>query len=255
MKTSGDRQINPRVTPSLKEKILSPAYSRAIGLAAVFFFGLGLVWHLIPFTSNLVRPLTPYLLLVFGVLTIAPFIAADGIRLFLWAATSYATGFAVEAIGVATGAIFGPYEYSTVLGENILRVPPIIGFNWIVVVSGCASLAAFLVYKAMPGVDGRCGMRVIRILVIAIVSGILAAAFDWVMEPVAVALGYWTGLVPAIPFRNYFTWFVFTAVSTGAWATLTRNHVKSFALQSSYLFVQLAFFSGIRIAIVLGAQL
>jgi len=255
VKTAAGNQSNPVIRKSLKERILSPSYSKAISLAAVFFFGLGLVWHLIPFTSDLVRPLTPFMLLVFGVLAIAPFIAVDGVRLLLWAVASYAAGFALEAIGVATGAIFGPYEYSTVLGENILRVPPIIGFNWIVVVSGCATLAAFLVYKAMPGVDGGRGMRVIRILVIAIVSGILAAAFDWVMEPAAVALDYWTWLVPAIPFLNYFTWFTFTAVSTGAWATLTRNHVKSFTLQSSYLFVQLAFFSGIRIAIVLGAQL
>ncbi len=225
MKTSGDRQINPRTTPSLKEKILSPAYSRAIILAAVFFFGLGLVWHLIPFTSNLVRPLTPYMLLVFGVLVMAPFIAADGFILLIWAVASYAAAFALEAAGVATGAIFGPYEYSSVLGTNILRVPPIIGFNWIVVVSGCATLATFLVYIGMPKVDGGRSMRVIRILVIALVSGILAAAFDWVMEPAAVALDYWTWLVPTIPFQNYFTWFAFTAVSTGVWASMTRNHV------------------------------
>jgi hypothetical protein len=152
-------------------------------------------------------------------------LASDGFILLIWAVASYAAAFALEAAGVATGAIFGPYEYSSVLGTNILRVPPIIGFNWIVVVSGCATLATFLVYIGMPKVDGGRSMRVIRILVIALVSGILAAAFDWVMEPAAVALDYWTWLVPTIPFQNYFTWFAFTAVSTGVWASMTRNHV------------------------------
>ena len=238
-------------------------YSLWIGGAATFFFSLGLLWHILPFTTALVRPLTPYMLLVFGVLVLAPFITMEGYRMLLWSVMSYVAGFALEAAGVATGAIFGPYEYSSVLGKNIFRVPPIIGFNWIVVIAGCAALAAFLIDRsrlafliAAQGKEAAPRKRlhgIRRILAVAVLAGILSAAFDWVMEPAAIALGYWNWLVPEIPLRNYMTWFLFSAVSAGVWAALVRNPDRKFPLQSWYLLVQILFFTGIRIAVAFGA--
>jgi len=237
-------------------------YSLWIGGAATFFFSLGLLWHILPFTTALVRPLTPYMLLVFGALVLAPFIAMEGYRMLLWSVMSYAAGFTLEAAGVATGAIFGPYEYSSVLGKNIFRVPPIIGFNWIVVIAGCAALAAFLIDRsrlafssAAQGKEAALSKKlhgIPGILAVAVLAGILAAAFDWVMEPAAIALGYWNWLVPEIPLRNYMTWFLFSAVSAGVWAALVRNPDRKFPLQSWYLLVQILFFAGIRLAIAFG---
>lgn len=223
------------------------------GAAAVFFFGLGLLWHLLPFTTDLVRPLTPFMLLAFGVVTLSPLVAAEGGRMAAWIAASYAAGFALEAIGVATGVVFGPYEYGTALGARVLDVPPIIGFNWVVVIAACAEMAWLAADRIAT--TSRTPGRPARITVASILAGILAALFDWVMEPAAIALGYWTWLVPEIPLLNYFTWFAFTAVSAAAFFLLKRERYSRSPAIAVYLLVQLLFFAGIRLATAAGVVL
>jgi putative membrane protein len=233
--------------------VLGAPYARRSASAAVFFFGLGLLWHLLPFTTNLVRPLTPFMLLAFGGVTLLPLVAAEGGRMAAWIAASYAAGFALEALGVATGVVFGPYEYGTALGARVLGVPPIIGFNWVVVIAACAEMAWLAADRIAT--SSRTSRRSARIMVASILAGILAALFDWVMEPAAIALGYWTWLVPEIPLLNYFTWFAFTAVSAAAFFLLKRErHSRSPAL-AVYLLVQLLFFAGIRLATAAGVVL
>jgi bisanhydrobacterioruberin hydratase len=234
----------------MRDLIAGKRFARWSGAATVFFFGLGLLWHLLPFTTMLVRPLAPFMLLAFGVLTLMPLVAAEGGRMVAWIAASYAAGFALEAIGVATGLVFGPYEYGTALGARVLDVPPIIGFNWVVVIAACAEISWPAVARFQSKAHGA-----VRIAVAAFLAGILAALFDWVMEPAAIALGYWTWLVPGIPLLNYFTWFAFTAVSTAFLFMLRKDRQRRSPALVVYLLVQLAFFAGIRLAAASGAML
>lgn len=229
------------------------AYSRRVGAAAAFFFGLGLLWHLLPATTALVRPLTPFMLLVFGVTSMVPLVTAGGTWMFVWALASYAAGFALEAVGVATGAVFGPYEYGTTLGFHVLAVPPIIGFNWVIVIAGSASLATRLTCRQASAAGDRAWPRAFTVAATTILAGALATAFDWVMEPVAIALGYWRWFTPDIPLRNYAAWFGFAAASTAFFALVTPQKKRlGFPLESAYVAIQLAFFAGIRIALVTG---
>lgn len=254
-------------------------YSIVATAVAAFMFGLGLLWHALPATAGLVRPLTPYLLLAFGIASLAPLAARGGVRAVAWMAASFVSGFALEAVGVATGMVFGPYEYSNALGAKLLGVPPIIGFNWVVVVSGCAEAASALVSIALSwwrgarrenarrvvGASSVGASSVTAIGLGAVAAGLMATAFDWAMEPAAVTLGYWTWLSPSIPIRNYLAWFAFAASAAalspmgpaissfvGARAGPTADRPK-FGFATGYALIQLGFFAGVRALDAAGA--
>jgi uncharacterized membrane protein len=114
-------------------------------------------------------------------------------------------GFAVEAIGVATGFPFGTYDYSGQLGPKLLGVPLIIPLAW-TWMAWPAWLAALRVAR------GRVGR-------IAVAAGGLAA-WDLFLDPQMVAEGYWRWHdpvpalpgVPGIPIGNYLGWLGFAVL-------------------------------------------
>ncbi|BEL09050.1 carotenoid biosynthesis protein [Actinoplanes sichuanensis] len=116
--------------------------------------------------------------------------------------TAMLGGFAVEAIGVATGFPFGTYDYSGQLGPKLLGVPLIIPLAW-TWMAWPAWLAALRVARG----------RVARIAVAA--CGL--AAWDLFLDPQMVAEGYWRWHdpvpalpgVPGIPVGNYLGWLGF----------------------------------------------
>ncbi|MEU4691186.1 carotenoid biosynthesis protein [Actinoplanes sp. NPDC023714] len=119
--------------------------------------------------------------------------------------TATAGGFAVEAIGVATGFPFGTYDYSGELGPKVLGVPLIIPLAW-TWMAWPAWLAAVRVTRS----------RAARIALAA--AGL--AAWDLFLDPQMVAEGYWRWHdpvpalpgVPGIPIGNYLGWLGFAVV-------------------------------------------
>jgi bisanhydrobacterioruberin hydratase len=80
----------------------------------------------------------------------------------------------------------------------------------------------------------------------------LTVAFDAVMEPVAIALGYWTWTGGAIPLRNYAAWFLISAVlglpaALGMPQVLRRHAAPGLAAFSTG--VQLVFFGILRLTV------
>jgi len=120
-------------------------------------------------------------------------------------ATATLGGFAVEAVGVATGFPFGTYDYSGQLGPKLLGVPLIIPLAW-TWMAWPAWLAALRLARA----------RVARVLLAA--AGL--AAWDLFLDPQMVAEGYWTWQsptpalpgVPGIPIGNYLGWLGFAVL-------------------------------------------
>jgi putative membrane protein len=120
-------------------------------------------------------------------------------------ATATAGGFAVEAVGVATGFPFGTYDYSGQLGPKVLGVPLIIPLAW-TWMAWPAWLAALRLARG----------RAARIVLAAV--GL--AAWDLFLDPQMVAEGYWRWLdatpalpgVPGIPVGNYLGWLGFALV-------------------------------------------
>ena len=117
-------------------------------------------------------------------------------------ATATLGGFAVEAIGVATGFPFGTYDYSGQLGPKLLGVPLIIPLAW--------------TWMAWPAWLAAIRITTSRIARIALAAAGLAA-WDLFLDPQMVAEGYWTWRsptpalpgVPGVPIGNYLGWLGF----------------------------------------------
>ncbi|WP_433377401.1 carotenoid biosynthesis protein [Actinoplanes sp. CA-142083] len=111
-------------------------------------------------------------------------------------------GFAVEAIGVATGFPFGTYDYSGELGPKLLDVPLIIPLAW-----------TWMAWPAWLAAIRLSRSRQARIAIAAV--GL--AAWDVFLDPQMVAEGYWrwqdpTPALPGVegvPLGNYLGWLGF----------------------------------------------
>jgi putative membrane protein len=120
-------------------------------------------------------------------------------------ATATLGGFAVEAVGVATGFPFGTYDYSGQLGPKVLGVPLIIPLAW-----------TWMAWPAWLAAGRLARSRAARIAIAA--AGL--AAWDLFLDPQMVAEGYWRWLdpapalpgVPGIPIGNYLGWLGFALV-------------------------------------------
>ena len=216
-------------------------YARAMAFVLAVLFAVGTAGHLVAHTLPWMLVLTPgFLLLTSGAVAV-PSLAADGRRFALWAAGAYALTFAAEAVGVATGAVFGEYVYGPTLGWKVWDVPVIIAFNWVMVVNGAICIAGrILSLRAAPG----------RRIALPLLAGAIAAAFDWVMEPVAIRLDYWTWAGGSIPLQNYAAWFVLAA---GLAAFHPRQLQRACELGTTgrlagvYVLLQTAFFGAMRL--------
>jgi putative membrane protein len=135
-------------------------------------------------------------------------------------ATATVGGFAVEAIGVATGFPFGHYDYSGQLGPKLLGVPLIIPLAW-TWMAWPAWLAALRLSSSPTG----------RVLLAA--AGL--AAWDLFLDPQMVAEGYWTWRsphpalpgVPGVPIGNYLGWLGFAILLMSALALAGGEKIRT----------------------------
>lgn len=128
---------------------------------------------------------------------------------YLFMLLGFATGMFTEMIGVQTGILFGQYAYGSILGPSWNGVPFLIGLNWFVTVFIAAGLAravlGLLIPAESPIHHGRTG----RFLLLPLMGALIATVFDWIMEPAAVGLGFWTWAGDgSIPMLNYACWFL-----------------------------------------------
>lgn len=105
----------------------------------------------------------------------------------------------IEYIGVKTGRIFGHYQYHGILKPTIQSVPVAIGFAWFL---------ALVTSHAMLQKVSKVNLNNIPIFIKSIIIGATMMFFDFLMEPAANRLYYWTWQNEIIPLQNYFSWFV-----------------------------------------------
>ena len=216
------------------------ALRRDLGLSALLglYYSVGVVGHLVPPMLPLMAAVTPAVLAIMGLIVAAVAVAEGGWPVALWAAGTYAVSFSLEAVGVATGAIFGPYRYGNVLGPMVLDVPLVIGFNWMLTVLGGMVIARELgIGRGVGGrteADGPCP------ICIAVATGVACVLFDFALEPVAVRLGYWTWYTQGVPIQNYVAWFAISTLSALAFPA-KRGRMSSRLPAASFL-LQLLFF-------------
>ncbi|MBI9064073.1 MAG: carotenoid biosynthesis protein [Marinilabiliaceae bacterium] len=158
----------------------------------IIFYTVGIMGLLAPATNALFLQLIP-LALVLSFVTLALFHANEINRKSVIGFTLiYVVSFLIEAIGVHTGVIFGPYTYGNSLGLKLFHTPLIIGVNWL-----------FLVYTTASVMDT---FRMPTPLKIIVASGAMLL-YDVILEQMAPKLHMWYWENETIPLQNYIAWF------------------------------------------------
>lgn len=111
-------------------------------------------------------------------------------------------GFIAEMIGVQTGFPFGDYQYGEALGPKLWGTPLVIGVNWFIVAMGARSLAERLFR-----------LRGFQIFGAAVVM----VGLDFLIEPVAIQIDFWTWSGGSIPWQNYAGWLGLGWIMQGAY--------------------------------------
>lgn len=193
-------------------------FSGAIGIA---FFSPS---FFVPFT-----PVNLFLMLLLLLLHEQP-IHFRFVQAFLMAVV---VGMTTEMIGVNTGLLFGDYSYGEVFGRKLFGVPVLIGINWF-----CVVYAAHVVSMKLKSdkIKGKFS--------VALLAAAIATAFDWVMEPVAMKLGFWNWSDGRIPLFNYVSWFVISFGVSITFGSLKIEANNKFA--PYFLMIQALFFLFLR---------
>ena len=157
----------------------------------LLFHAVGIAGMVSPWKSTFVQ-LTPFNLLLSATVLWA-FQRKYDFKFWRFFLLCFATGFGAEWLGVHTALIFGHYSYGPVLGPMLDRVPIIIGLNWY--------LLAYITVDISSKIKTPLWVKVL-------LGALLMTAMDYLIEPVAIRLGFWFWHAGVIPWTNYLGWFV-----------------------------------------------
>ena len=186
------------------------------------FFVVGFIGHSLPATLPWMLRMTPFTLLACGLIAFFPVLLERQRGVLIWALLVFVITFVLEALGTATGKIFGPYTYGRTLGPKLFAVPVVIAFNWLLVILGALSLTRLIFRNRMLA---------------AVAAALLALGFDYLLEPTAIRLDYWAWQTAGIPLPNYLAWFLIALAASLAFAYLKLS-VKT-RLPLVYFLIQL----------------
>ena len=212
---------------------------------AVLFHTIGLI-GLLFFDKSFFFAATPYnLLLSFSLLIWTQ--TDKNINFFVFLILCFAVGIIVEIIGINTGILFGDYTYGDVLGFKVQHVPVLIGVNWFIIIYCSGVSINTLLMKAIKRVAADTGKTPMALKALSVIvdGATLAIFFDWLMEPVAIKLGYWVWNGDgSIPIFNYICWFVVSLLLLSVFHFAKFNKQNKFAV--NLLLIQLMFFLLLR---------
>lgn len=127
-------------------------------------------------------------------------------------ATSAVISWVYEESGVATGAIYGPYHYSGLLGGKLGHVPMLIPLAWFMMIYPSYVIANLIADGEPTGSRGTAG----RVAWLALLSATVMTSWDLVVDPLLsgpnVRAWVWEEGGPyfGVPIRNYAGWLVTT---------------------------------------------
>lgn len=159
----------------------------------------------------------------------------------------FAAGMLTEMIGVNTSLLFGKYTYGNVLGRAMMNVPWLIGVNWFTVMYCCGVTITHLHKRIEQQAEMSESVLTPRLQLLSFVidGALLATFFDFILEPVAVKLGYWQWLGEGnIPFSNYLCWFLISVLLLTVFKLLSFSKHNQFAVH--LLIIELLFFGALR---------
>jgi putative membrane protein len=202
----------------------------------LLFFLVGLILHLVPALRFIPENITDLFLLTANLIVLVQVTrinARVGFLVFFLLAWMF-TYFA-EVLGVYTGHVFGAYHYGSAMKLQVLAVPLVIPFNWVMLVLGMLSI-----------------VRLTKLPVWAIppLAAMGLVLFDYTLEPVAVILDYWTWEGGSIPLQNYLAWFIIALFVSSAAQILKFDLDKK--LIRYYILIQWVFFLILNVFLRLG---
>jgi len=158
---------------------------------------------------------------------------------------AFLTGMVAEIIGVNTSFLFGHYAYGNVMGIKLSGVPLLIGLQWFTMIY-CSGITIHHMQVWMENKFGDMAVSpFIKTLSFAVDGALIAVIFDFIMEPVAVKLGFWQWNEHKIPVFNYTCWLLISSVLLFVFSKLKFNKHNHFAIH--LLFIQVLFFLALRI--------
>jgi len=210
---------------------------------AILFHAIGLAGILIFKSEFIIRSTPVNLLLMFALLVWTQ--AEKNFYFFLFLLATMAVGILVEIIGVNTQMLFGNYTYGAVLGIQIKNVPLVIGINWFIIIYCCGISIHTFLRRAINKISAetQAPPMAMKALSIIVDGATLAVFFDWLMEPVAIQLGFWKW-EGGIPMYNYICWFIVSMLLLALFHFCTFSKQNKFAVH--LLLIQLMFFLLLR---------
>jgi uncharacterized membrane protein len=170
-----------------------------------FFLFAGGLWHFLNFFQTIMSYLAGPLLIGLSIWLYSEIKTNDKAKFFskfdIWAIIVIIFSLFIEAIGVKTGQIFGKYNYGETLWPQIMNVPIAIGFAWFLML-----ICSIALMQRLPIINNSNFW--IQIFIISI----LMTFFDFMMEPAAIKLNYWSWYKNTVPIQNYFAWFVISFI-------------------------------------------
>lgn len=188
-------------------------------------YAVGVAGMIVPATGELFLKLIPLVIILSLAVTLAfhPSWSLKTVSVF---SSIIFLAWIIEAAGVATGVIFGRYNYGSSLGIKVLETPLLIGFNWLLLIYGTASLT-----------ENMRANSVVKILT----ASSLMVIYDLVLEIAAPFLGMWQFESGTAPLRNYIAWFL---ISVLFHSFLRFSVIKAFnRIAPVIVVVQFIFFS------------
>lgn len=155
---------------------------------------------------------------------------------YLFATITFLVGYGIEVLGVHTGLIFGVYWYGDTLGQQWLKVPLVLGANWLILIYG----AIVFVCRCVP----LKGIRInwLRVVMQGGIGATLLVLLDILIEPVAIYFDFWHWQNEIVPLQNYLAWFIiaFALIYLGCVSTFTKSNPMALLI----LVLQICFFVG-----------
>jgi len=201
----------------------------------IIFYIVGFIGLLFPSSRPYFIDLVPATLLLSGLLVLiyhGPVSFRDAGKFLL----VFAVGYLVELAGVKSGLIFGEYTYGASLGLKVLDTPLIIGLNWFMLVYGSSVL--------VQGFTGEIYYK-------SVLAAVAMVAYDFVLEPAAIALDMWSWDLVKVPLQNFIAWLLLAFV-LNLFAAYTNMVRPGNRVAARLFMVQFGFFLAIYIALMLG---
>jgi len=204
---------------------------KSVIILLMLIFSVGIIGHTISYTRDIMRFLTPFTLSLTSVVVFFTFFNRVNRNFYYWFVLTFILTFLLEAVGVKTGMIFGSYSYGNVLGPKLLEVPLLIGINWALIILGTTIISSKLTKNK---------------ILLPVFAGLLAVTFDFILEPVAIGLNYWSWEDGNIPLQNYLAWFVigtFSAILFTLLKVRINDEVPGYYFIMQFLFFIALFFT------------